>query len=148
MITKLTEIVAEARRRGARRLAVACAADSHTLLAVDQACLEGLVIPTLFGDKALIVEICNDEGIDCSRFTIVDEKDDMKCLSMAVSRVATGEADVLMKGLVSTDKYMRAILNKDAGLFLPRARSAMCRWLSFRARAPADNQRCRRYSGP
>lgn len=120
MITKLTEIVAEARRRGARRLAVACAADSHTLLAVDHACREGLVVPTLFGDKALIVEICNGEGIDCSQFTIVDEKDDMKCLSMAVSRVATGEADVLMKGLVSTDKYMRAILNKDAGLFPPK----------------------------
>ncbi|MBR2072602.1 MAG: phosphate butyryltransferase, partial [Alistipes sp.] len=29
-------------------------------------------------------------------------------------------ADVLMKGLVSTDKYMRGILNKEAGLFPPK----------------------------
>ena len=28
--------------------------------------------------------------------------------------------DVLMKGLVSTDKYMRGILNKEAGLFPPK----------------------------
>ncbi len=31
--------------------------------------------------------------------------------------VAGNGADVLMKGLVSTDKYMRGILNKEAGLF-------------------------------
>ena len=27
--------------------------------------------------------------------------------------IRNGEADVIMKGLVSTDKYMRAILNKE-----------------------------------
>ena len=44
----------------------------------------------------------------------------MKCVNLAVNAVVTGEADVLMKGLVSTDKYMRGILNKDAGLFPPK----------------------------
>jgi phosphate butyryltransferase len=39
---------------------------------------------------------------------------------MAVAAVAAGDADVLMKGLVSTDKYMRGILNKEAGLFPPK----------------------------
>ena len=39
---------------------------------------------------------------------------------MAVAAVVAGDADVLMKGLVSTDKYMRGILNKDAGLFPPK----------------------------
>ena len=47
--------------------------------------------------------------------------------------VVAGDADVLMKGLVSTDKYMRGILNKDAGLFPPegcaepRGHSSKCR---------------------
>ena len=34
--------------------------------------------------------------------------------------VNDGEADVLMKGLVSTDKYMRGILNKEYGLLPPK----------------------------
>ena len=52
--------------------------------------------------------------------TIVDEKSDVKCVALAVQAVVKGEADVLMKGLVSTDKYMRGILNKEAGLFPPK----------------------------
>jgi len=35
--------------------------------------------------------------------------------------IMKGEGDILMKGLVSTDKYMRAILNKDAGMLPPKA---------------------------
>ena len=44
----------------------------------------------------------------------------MKCVQQAVASVVSGNADVLMKGLVSTDKYMRGILNKEAGLFPPK----------------------------
>ncbi len=120
MITKLTQLVDEARARGTRRLAVACAADAHTLDAVAAAASERLVAPFLFGDRKKIEEIAASEGIDIANFTIIDEPDDLKALQKAVAAVATGEADVLMKGLVSTDKYMRAILNKEAGLFPPK----------------------------
>lgn len=44
----------------------------------------------------------------------------MACVSLAVKMVNDGEADVLMKGLVSTDKYMRGILNKEYGLLPPK----------------------------
>jgi phosphate butyryltransferase len=40
---------------------------------------------------------------------------------MAVDLVNSGEGDILMKGLCSTDKYMRAILNKERGLLPPKA---------------------------
>ncbi|MEI3154645.1 MAG: phosphate acyltransferase [Odoribacter sp.] len=33
--------------------------------------------------------------------------------------IRNGEADIIMKGLVSTDKYMRAILNRERGLVAP-----------------------------
>ncbi|MCH5221166.1 MAG: phosphate butyryltransferase [Muribaculaceae bacterium] len=120
MITQLSQIVEEARKRGRKRLAVAYGNDAHTLRAVFDAYLEGLVEPTVFGDKAQVLEVCREEGIDPTVFAIVDEKNDVKCVQMAVSLVATGGADVLMKGLVSTDKYMRGILNKEAGLFPPK----------------------------
>lgn len=120
MITKLTQIVDEARKRGRRRLAVAYGQDSHTLTAVYDAYEAGLVEPTVYGDKAVIEEICRKEGIDASLFKIVDEPNDVECVRLAVAAVVAGDADVLMKGLVSTDKYMRGILNKDAGLFPPK----------------------------
>lgn len=120
MITKLQQIVDEARARGRRRLAVAYGQDSHTLQAVYNAYKEGLVLPTIYGEKNVILEVCAKEGIDVSDFTIIDEADPVKCVNLAVQAVANGNADVLMKGLVSTDKYMRGILNKDAGLFPPK----------------------------
>ena len=120
MIQHLTEIVEEARKRGKKRLAVAYGQDSHTLQAVYEAYREGLVEPTLYGQRSVIEEVCRQENIDINAFKIVDESVDVNCVRMAVAAVVAGDADVLMKGLVSTDKYMRGILNKDAGLFPPK----------------------------
>ncbi|MFI3281509.1 MAG: phosphate acyltransferase [Rikenellaceae bacterium] len=119
-IQHLDQIVEEARKRGKRRLAVAYGQDSHTLAAVYSAYQEGLVEPTVFGEKSVIEAICAAEGIDINAFKIIDESSDVKCVRLAVASVVAGDADVLMKGLVSTDKYMRGILNKEAGLFPPR----------------------------
>ena len=48
MITKLSQIVEEAQKKGRKRLAVAYGQDSHTLSAVYDAYKEGLVEPTQF----------------------------------------------------------------------------------------------------
>ena len=120
MIQHLTEIVEEARKRGKKRLAVAYGQDSHTREAVYEAYKEGLVEPTLYGEKSVIEQVCAENDIDIKAFNIVDETSDVKCVQQAVAAVVAGNADVLMKGLVSTDKYMRGILNKEAGLFPPK----------------------------
>ena len=120
-IKKLADIVVEARAKGRKKMAVAYGQDSHTLEAVYAAYQEGLVDPIIYGEKAVIEQVCAEHGIDVSVFTIVDEKSDVKCVAAAVQAVASGEADVLMKGLVTTEKYMRGILNKEAGLFPPKA---------------------------
>lgn len=83
--------------------------DAHTLAAVYAAYKEGLVEPILFGDPKIIEQVCKEENIDCNIFKIIPESNDVKCVNLAVNAVVTGEADVLMKGLVSTDKYMRGI---------------------------------------
>ena len=120
MITKLTEIVEAARQKGRKRLVVAYGQDSHTIEAVYDAYKEGLVEPTLYGDKEVIEKTCSELGIDVNVFRIIDEKSDVNCVRQAVAAVAAGDADVLMKGLVSTDKYMRGILNKEIGLVPPK----------------------------
>ena len=120
MITKLNQVVEAALAKGRKRLAVAYGQDSHTIEAVYDAYKEGLVEPTIYGDKAVIEKTCVELGVDVNAFRIIDEKSDVNCVRLAVASVAAGDADVLMKGLVSTDKYMRGILNKEIGLVPPK----------------------------
>lgn len=88
--------------KGKKRLAVAYGQDAHTLAAVyAKFYKEGLVELILFGDPKIIEQVCKEENIDCNIFKIIPESNDVKCVNLAVNAVVTGEADVLMKGLVS-----------------------------------------------
>ena len=120
MIKHLDELVAKAKARGKRRLIVAYGQDSHTLEAVNDAIEAGIVDVTIDGDPQEIEKVCKAEGIDMSRFEIVPETVDVNCVRIAVQMISEGKGDVLMKGLVSTDKYMRGILSKEFGLVPPK----------------------------
>ena len=120
MIKHLDELVAKAKARGKRRLIVAYGQDSHTLEAVNDAIEAGIVDVTIVGDPQEIEKVCKAEGIDMSRFEIVPETADVNCVRIAVQMISEGKGDVLMKGLVSTDKYMRGILSKEFGLVPPK----------------------------
>lgn len=120
MIKQLDELVAKAKARGKRRLIVAYGQDSHTLEAVNDAIEAGIVDVTVVGDPQEIEKVCKAEGIDMSRFEIVPETVDVNCVRIAVQMISEGKGDVLMKGLVSTDKYMRGILSKEFGLVPPK----------------------------
>ncbi len=121
MITKLSQLVEAARSAGRKKLAVAYAMDAHTVEAAAKAVEAGLVDATLVGDEETIRRICAEKGIDAGLFRIVNEAGEPQAAALAVKMAATGEADILMKGSISTDKYMRAILSKDAGLLPPKA---------------------------
>ena len=58
MIQNLKDIETEARKKCKKRLAVAYGQDSHTLEAVYEAYKEGLVEPTLYGERAVIEQVC------------------------------------------------------------------------------------------
>ncbi len=121
MITRLEQMIEAARAKTRKRLVAAYANDSHTIEAVAQASALGIVEGILVGDEATILQSCHELGIDPKNFRIVHEADEQKAAHKAVELIVKGEGDILMKGLVSTDKYMRAILNKEAGLMPPKA---------------------------
>lgn len=104
-----------------KRLVVAYANDSHSIEAVYCAVRAGLVTGILVGDSVTIKNVCSEKGYDADCFRIVHETNDVKGAEKAVAMIRDGEADIIMKGLVSTDKYMRAILNKEKGLVPPNA---------------------------
>ena len=103
MIQHLTEIVEEARKRGKKRLAVAYGQDSHTLQAVYEAYREGLVEPTLYGQRSVIEEVCRQENIDINAFKIVDESVDVNCVRMAVAAVVAPELGDQRLGQIAAD---------------------------------------------
>lgn len=121
MITKLNQLIEAARSRSKKRIAVAYAQDVHTIEAVGRAVEMGIVDATLVGDIPLMKKLCAEAGVDPGGFTMVQEEGDMACVESAIKLIHDKEADMLMKGLVSTDKYMRGILNKQWGLLPPRA---------------------------
>ncbi|HNS29239.1 MAG TPA: bifunctional enoyl-CoA hydratase/phosphate acetyltransferase [Tenuifilaceae bacterium] len=120
-ITKLDQLFDVLKSKPKKRLVAAYANDDHTIEAVSMAVDMGIVEATLVGDEKTIKEVCAKHKIDPAKFRIVQENDEMKAANKAVELINKGEGNVLMKGLVSTDKYMRAILNKETGLMPPKA---------------------------
>lgn len=120
-ITKLDQLFDVLKKKAKKRLVAAYANDDHTIEAVSMAVDMGIIDATLVGDEETIKKVCASHNIDPSKFRIVQENDEMKAAAKAVELINNGEGDVLMKGLVSTDKYMRAILNKEKGLLPPKA---------------------------
>ena len=120
-INTLDDLLRAVKDRPRKRLVVAWANDAHTLEAVDAAVAAGLVEAILVGDEPVMAKVCQEHGLPRERFRMVHAATDAEAASRAVGMVRAGEADLLMKGLLSTDKYMRAILNKEQGLLDPGA---------------------------
>jgi len=106
-------MIAAVKSRPRKRLVVAYAEDAHTLEAVNAAVQMGIVEATLVGNRAEIARQCMALEIDPHAFKIAEEDGDVPYVNKAVRMINDGEGDILMKGLVSTDKYMRGILNKE-----------------------------------
>ena len=121
MITNFDQIFELLRSKSRKRLVAAWAVDDHTITAAYKAVELGIVDATLVGDQEKIMEVCKLENLDPAKFTIVHNDNELKSIAQAVEMVRNGEGDILMKGLCSTDKYMRGILNKEKGLLPPKA---------------------------
>ena len=132
MFTKFEEIFAELKSRGAKkRMVAAWGVDSHTIAAAAKAVALGLADVTLVGDQERIAEACKEEGVDMSIFTIVHNPDELPSVAQAVQMIREGQGDFLMKGLCSTDKFLRAILNKETGLLPPKGTLTHCTTLEI-----------------
>ncbi|MFO8145438.1 MAG: phosphate acyltransferase [Candidatus Syntrophosphaera sp.] len=115
-ITKLDQMFDILKPRPNKRLVAAWGVDAHTICAVHEAVRMDLIEAILVGDEKLIKKVCSEEGIDPGSFRIVHTANDVAAAVKAVDLINAGEGDFLMKGLLSTDRYMRAILNKEKGL--------------------------------
>ncbi len=120
VIKTLDQILEAVRSKPKKRLVAAYANDEHTIEAVNEAVNKGLIEATLVGDKDMILEVCDRLEINPDKFTIVDIKEDTVAANKAVELINNGKGDIIMKGTISTDKYLKAILNKEYGLVPPK----------------------------
>jgi phosphotransacetylase len=125
VIRKLEQLITEVKKGKKRRLSVAFGQDPNTLHAVNEAVKLGLVDAVVTGDEAVIKKICNELKIDSSIFEIRHEPDEMKAGTLAAQIVNEGDADIFMKGLISSDKFLRCILNKEIGLMPPGKKNVL-----------------------
>lgn len=116
MIKHLNELVEKAKEKRTRKISVAAAGDQDVLEAIRNASKENIIEPILVGEKRKIIEISKKIKFDVSKIRIIDEEDKLKASQIAVKLVKDGEAEILMKGLVSTGMLLKAVLNKENGL--------------------------------
>ena len=116
MFQSFAEIIATARLHERVKIAVAAAADADVLEAVAAAKQAGIADAVLVGDTVAIRELCRQENIDCDLFELEQAPDVRVAAKRAAELVRNGSAQVLMKGLVGTADFMRAVLNKTEGL--------------------------------
>jgi len=121
MITKLAQVVDLVKSKPKKRLVAAFANDDHTIEAVNNAVDLGIVDAILVGDESAIHKVCKQLNIGVNKFHIIHEPDEMRAATLSCDLINQKEADILMKGALSTDKYMRAILNKERGVCPPNA---------------------------
>ena len=121
-IRSLDEMVEHLKKNNKKKkIAVAYAQDPNTIGAIASAIKEGFVQAYMIGDKNEIIAKSKSEGIDPDIFTIIDIPDETAATKEAVRMVKHDEADILMKGLVGTDKFLKAVLDKKTGLLPPKA---------------------------
>lgn len=116
-IRDLTQLLEYAKKVGPKKISVACAEDSVVMEAVENARKEGICNAYLCGNADKIKEACAAVGADPANYEIVDEKGGAAAAALkAVELVSSGQAEVLMKGMLETADFLRAVLNKEKGL--------------------------------
>jgi len=97
------------------RCAVACAEDEAVLSAVIQAFHLDLVHPVLYGNKLEIDKILIE--LNClDNIEIINCESKEHACQLAVQSISLGLNHLLMKGLVDTNVFLKAVLNKEWGI--------------------------------
>lgn len=116
VLDSLDLLVQMALKKGRKRIAVAVAQDEDVLKAIKNAVEKNLISPVLVGDKSEIQEEAARVSFDLQQAEIIHEPDKNAACALAVKLVKQGNADILMKGMVSTGQFVKAIIDKEYGL--------------------------------
>lgn len=99
-----------------RIITVAAAEDEDVMEGIKIATQIGLIEPVLIGDKERIMLIADKSQFTLDDVEIIEEKDLYQAARKAVSMVHSGDAHMVMKGMLDTGTFLKAVLEKENGL--------------------------------
>ncbi len=118
---KLEDLLALVKGDKTPTVAVAAGHNPDTIRAIERAIKEDVVKAILVGDRDEILKVIKKNRMDPDLFQIHPVTGDEQAALEAVRLVRDNHADMLMKGLVKTPLFMRAILDKTHGLVTKRS---------------------------
>lgn len=116
IITSLDKLLEVAALTGKKTLAVAAANDTEVIEAVKSAEEKGIIDALLVGPKAEILRISEAANYQVKEEQIIAEEGLIQIAHKTMELVAEGRADFLMKGLIGTAAFLRALLDKQYNL--------------------------------
>ncbi len=119
-IRKLADLEPAVKGGPRMTMAVAAGEDPATIQAVAKGVMDGLIKVILVGKQDRIENVVSGHNQAFAKQIQILHVEDEKAVALAaVQLVHDGKADFVMKGLVSTDTFMKAVLDKEFGL-LPK----------------------------
>ena len=110
------KLIAGVKNLPMKKISVAAAEDEYVLESIKIAKEQGLADSILVGDEKKIREMAKTLNMDLSQFEIINEPNPAAAALIAVKKVHDGEADMYMKGLISTKDFLKSVLDKEVGL--------------------------------
>ncbi|MBS0593351.1 MAG: phosphate acetyltransferase [Proteobacteria bacterium] len=96
--------------------AVAHPCDASALRGAVEGAEEGIITPILVGPREKIIAAAAAAQVDISAYEIVHADYSHESAGKAVALVREGRAEMLMKGSLSTDEMLGAVVNRAGGL--------------------------------
>jgi phosphate butyryltransferase len=115
MLNSLSDLKNLAVSNGKKKLVLCAAGDEHSIDAVFDAYRAGVIEPILVARKEEL-ERFSENCRDFKKITVHYEADEEKIIRKSIELVVNGQADILMKGNVTTAALLRGVLNKEYGL--------------------------------
>ncbi|MEO1365115.1 MAG: phosphate acyltransferase, partial [Pseudomonadota bacterium] len=109
-------IIAMAQQAESPRVAIARAGAPLPMQAAKEATEANMMVPVFTGERDMIEDEAARLGWDISAFEIIEAEGEVASGMAAAVACGEGRADILMKGQLHTDAFMRAAVSREAGL--------------------------------
>jgi len=110
------DLIARAQGFGAPRVAIARAGSPLPMEAARDATKAGIMVPVFVGEAEMIRAEAEKLDWDISGYALHDTTGEQEAGRTAAALCGAGAADVLMKGQLHTDVFMKSAVSRDAGL--------------------------------
>ena len=110
------DLIARALPFAAPRVAIARAGAPLPMKAAQEATRAGILIPVFVGEADVVHAEAATLDWDISGYALHDTSGEEEAGKTAAALCGAGDADVLMKGQLHTDVFMKSAVSRDAGL--------------------------------